>query len=55
MTRWIVAALLSGIVCVDAFAAEPTPIKALLITGGCCHDYVGAKESVESRHRSPCM
>lgn len=48
MTRWIVAALLSGIVCVDAFAAEPTPIKALLITGGCCHDYVAQKNLLKA-------
>ncbi len=48
MTRWIAAALLSGIVCVDAFAADPTPIKALLITGGCCHDYVAQKNLLKA-------
>lgn len=25
-------------------AAEPKPLKALLITGGCCHDYANQKE-----------
>lgn len=36
-------------------AAEPEPIKALLITGGCCHDYAKQrmilKEGLEARAR----
>jgi hypothetical protein len=38
----IFAALLSLAFC-QADAAEP-PIKALLITGGCCHDYKAQKD-----------
>lgn len=28
----------------NAFAADSQPIKALLITGGCCHDYTAQKK-----------
>lgn len=29
-------------------AAEPRPLKALLITGGCCHDYAKQKELLKA-------
>lgn len=36
-----------------AFAADPPPLRALLITGGCCHDYAAQKdilkEGIEAR------
>lgn len=48
MTRWIAVALLTGLWCSNSFAAEPTPIKALLITGGCCHDYVAQKNLLKA-------
>lgn len=48
MTRWIAAALLTGSLCGNAFAADPAPIKALLITGGCCHDYVSQKNLLKA-------
>jgi type 1 glutamine amidotransferase len=28
----------------NALAADPKPIKALLVVGGCCHDYKGQKD-----------
>src|SRR5687768_8590724 len=28
----------------SAFAAETKPLRALLITGGCCHDYAKQKD-----------
>ncbi len=48
MTRWIAVALLTGLWWGNAFAVEPTPIKALLITGGCCHDYVAQKNLLKA-------
>jgi len=42
MMKWFlgIGLLLVGMVCSSVIAAEPKPpIKALLITGGCCHDY----------------
>ena len=37
----------------DASKTKPKPLKALLITGGCCHDYKGQKDllkkGIESR------
>ena len=36
-------ALLSGALCVSA-SAETKPLKALLLTGGCCHDYKAQTE-----------
>lgn len=55
MTRGMLASLLCGMLCAPAWAAEPTPIKALLITGGCCHDYVAQKNllkaGIEARAR----
>lgn len=29
-----------------AFAADPAPIRALLVTGGCCHDYTNQKKII---------
>lgn len=48
MTRWMAVALLTGLLCGNTFAADPTPIKALLITGGCCHDYVSQKNLLKA-------
>ena len=47
LTHIIVANLLfwSG----DLKAVEPpTPIRAILITGGCCHDYAAQKDILKS-------
>lgn len=48
MLRWTAVAAVCGFACFNAFAAEPTPIKALLITGGCCHDYVAQKNLLKA-------
>jgi putative membrane-bound dehydrogenase-like protein len=37
----VVALCLCGWVADVALAAEPPPLKALLVAGGCCHDYEG--------------
>jgi hypothetical protein len=39
---FLVTALLPGVQCLKA--AEPEPLKALLIAGGCCHDYAKQKD-----------
>lgn len=44
MFRCFAAAVVLGWSSFSLFAAEPTPIKALLITGGCCHDYGNQKD-----------
>lgn len=56
MVRKFVVAMLIVTCCQVGFAqetAKPKPIKALLITGGCCHDYAKQKEilkrGIESR------
>ncbi len=55
MIRWIALALFSGWLSGSAMAADPAPIKALLITGGCCHDYGNQKnllkDGIEARAR----
>lgn len=33
---------------VISFAADPAPLKALLVTGGCCHDYGKQKEVLQT-------
>lgn len=48
MLRWTAVAAVCGFACFNTFAAEPTPIKALLITGGCCHDYVAQKNLLKA-------
>lgn len=48
MPRWIALALLTGLMHGNVFAKDPTPIKALLITGGCCHDYVAQKNLLKA-------
>jgi hypothetical protein len=40
----IIALALAGIALTAAAEAGPKPLKALLITGGCCHDYATQKE-----------
>ncbi len=46
---WLFVACLSSI----ASSATPQPLRVLLITGGCCHDYTAQKqlikEGLESR------
>lgn len=45
LSAWVVASLVvSSAVGWAADAAKPKPLKALLITGGCCHDYGRQKE-----------
>jgi type 1 glutamine amidotransferase len=39
----VLVACAAGIVLPSVAADKPTPIKALLITGGCCHDYDNQK------------
>ena len=52
MTRYLKTIVLLGAACViasPAMSPKPTPapaIKALLITGGCCHDYDNQREIV---------
>lgn len=42
---WIVAVLaVCSSVAMAADAAKPKPIKVMIITGGCCHDYAKQKE-----------
>ena len=44
-TAWIVAVLaVCSSVALAADKDKPKPIKAMLITGGCCHDYAKQKE-----------
>lgn len=51
-TTRIIATLFTGALCTTA-SAETKPLKALLITGGCCHDYKTQKDllkaGIESR------
>lgn len=44
MNPRIFCALALAVATVGASAADVKPIKALLITGGCCHDYAGQKD-----------
>lgn len=48
MIRCLIAALLLSWSSGSAFAADPAPIKALLITGGCCHDYGNQKNLLKA-------
>ncbi len=43
------AALLTilAVTAVSSPAADPAPLKALLITGGCCHDYAKQKDALK--------
>jgi len=44
-----VLALALALAALPAFAADaPTPIRALLITGGCCHDYGAQKDLLKA-------
>jgi type 1 glutamine amidotransferase len=40
--------LLCGLVLIPAQAQNPKPLRALYITGGCCHDYKSEKEIVSN-------
>ena len=41
------ALVLFAVIVTSAFAAEKTkPLKALLVTGGCCHDYAAQKKII---------
>ena len=45
LSAWVVASLVVGsAVGWAADTAKPKPLKAMLITGGCCHDYAKQKE-----------
>ena len=45
LSAWVVASLVVGsAVGWAADAAKPKPLKAMLITGGCCHDYAKQKD-----------
>src|SRR5437016_4761411 len=39
---FVIGSLCSGLLALASLAAEP--IRALLITGGCCHDYAAQKK-----------
>ncbi len=47
MIRHLVALVLAT-VAASAFAAETAPLKVLLITGGCCHDYKAQKDILKN-------
>lgn len=57
MNRVLVGCLMAGLLLVAAVAGadEPAPIRALMITGGCCHDYEAQKvilsEGISARAR----
>ena len=36
--------ILSSIVAISAAETGPRPVRVLLITGGCCHDYAHQKD-----------
>lgn len=44
MKHWIPAFSLILLLVVPSQAADPKPLRALLITGGCCHDYGTQKD-----------
>ena len=42
-----VALIFLALIASSAFAADKTkPLKALLVTGGCCHDYTAQKKII---------
>jgi type 1 glutamine amidotransferase len=48
MLHGLVALFSLNAVSIAAFAADPQPIKALLVLGGCCHDYKTQQELLAS-------
>ncbi len=48
MRRFLIAALIAAVCCVPLLTAQdtaaPKPVKALLVLGGCCHDYKKQKD-----------
>ena len=44
IVSFVSVALVASAVSTDLTAAEPKPLKVLLLTGGCCHDYANQKE-----------
>src|SRR5438270_11101367 len=46
MTRLLFTTVALGLVVAPARADQPKPIRALLVIGGCCHDYAKQKEIV---------
>jgi type 1 glutamine amidotransferase len=50
MRRFLIAALAAAVACVPLLTAQDTtdvkPIKALLVIGGCCHDYKKQKDTL---------
>jgi hypothetical protein len=47
MIRHLVALVLAT-AGASAFAADPAPLKILLLTGGCCHDYKAQKDILKN-------
>src|SRR5687767_8752800 len=43
-TRLFAAGLLAVVFALNIYAQETKPLRALLITGGCCHDYAKQKD-----------
>lgn len=41
---WIVTLTAAASLAMNSFAENPKPIRALLVTGGCCHDYEKQKD-----------
>ena len=48
--RWVLLFVLAAFTMAASASAQnaPAPIKALLILGGCCHDYAGQKDVLKS-------
>jgi hypothetical protein len=44
----LIALALAAFACSPLVAAAPKPLKVLLVTGGCCHDYVKQKDLLEA-------
>jgi type 1 glutamine amidotransferase len=48
LTRLVLSALIGLLLCADRAAADGKPLKALLIAGGCCHDYAKQKDVLKA-------
>lgn len=46
--RFVLGACAAAAIAVSGLSAAPKPLKVLLITGGCCHDYVAQKDILKA-------